>query len=202
MALSDSILSLLMQGTFGIFNKGSKDEFDSYAEGVVMGLLLGTANVITTGTAGAPGIGVGIGAIQGGAPAMLPLVTLNSLGVMPPKEGAPQPLQLVWYLAISQVATHVLTALQVTAPPTDSVGAGLGIITPGGFSISGDTISKFILLAFIKRGLIVTKSRKDIATMIGKSTEQLMKLAAMPSIPIIGAPSNSPSTGTRVGTIS
>ena len=177
MALNDAALSTLMQATFGIFNIGSKNEFDSYAEGVVMGLKLGTAKIITAGSSGSPGTGTFNGALQGGPLVMLPLVAANSIGVLPAfsSGGAPAPLQPLWYLAISQIATHVLTALTVTAPTTDTVSVGVGQITPGGFTIDADIIANFIILGYLKRGLIPTPMRMDIAKVIGKKAKKDIK---------------------------
>jgi len=206
MALDDGTLSLLMQSTFGVFNAGTKNEFGSYAEGVVMGLKLGTANVITTGVSGSPGTGTFTGALQGGPIVMAAIVATNAIGVLPAASGgAPAPLQPLWYLAVGQIATHVLTALTVNAPPADAVSTGIGIVAPGGFSIDADSIANFIMLAYLKRGLLVTPMRKSIASVIGKSTQQMMMLATMPAIPILGgAPSTppAPAAGVRTGTIS
>jgi len=205
MALNESTLAKLMQVTFGIFNPGSKNEFECYAEGVVMGLKLGTATIITTGVSGSPGSGSFVGAIQGGPLVMAPLVAINSVGVMPPiPEGMVTPLQLLWYLAISQISLHALIALQVEAPPTDAVSTGVGLITPGGFSVNAQVISKFIILAYLKKGLTITPRRRQVADIIGKSTQQMMSLAIM-TIPIAGGvPSVPPvpAVGTRVGVIS
>jgi hypothetical protein len=205
MALDPSILSLLMQSTFGIFTPGAKDEFDCYAEGVVQGLKTGIVTVTTTGVGGTPGQGQFLGAIQGGPLVMAGLVATNAIGVMPPlPEGLPTPLQALWYLAIGQIATHVLTALQVNTTPSDTVSTGVGIVTPGGFTILGPTIAQLIIAAFLKKGLTPTPRRIQIAQVVGISTQQMMALATM-TIPIIGgAPTAPPSpmVGVRTGTIS
>jgi len=207
MALDANTLSKLMQATFGIFTVGSKNEFDSYAEGVVMGLKLGTVVITTTGSAGFPGKGTFTGAIQGGPLLMFPLVAVNSFGVLPSLSngGAPAPLQPLWYLAVSQIATHVLTSLTVDAPLADTVAVGLGTVAPGGFLIDADAIANFIILASLKRGLNITPMRESIASVIGRSTQQMMLLATMPVIPIIGgivSTPTSPTVGIRSGTIS
>jgi hypothetical protein len=205
MALNEALLSNLMLVTFGVITPGSKTEFDCYAEGIVAGLKAGIVTIQTTGLAGSPGSGVGIGAIQGGPLVMLPLVATNSIGIIPPiPEGAPTPLQPLWYLAISQTATHVLSMLQVDSVPADAVAAGIGIVAPGGFQISGALISSFIVLAYLKRGLTPTPRRIQVASLIGKSVQQMMLLATC-IIPIAGgapvAPP-APGVGVRTGIIS
>ena len=59
----------------------------------------------------------GFGAIHGGPVVMLPIVIANFIGIVPGPEGAPTPLQLQFFQAISQIATHTLTALQVSTGP-------------------------------------------------------------------------------------
>jgi hypothetical protein len=203
--LNEDTLTKLMVATFSIFNSGSLDEFGAYAEGVVQGLKLGTVTIQTTGAAGSPGQGTGIGAIQGGAITMAPIVALNSLGIIPPiPEGAPQPLQILWYLAIAQIATHALVSLQVDSLPMDAVAVGVGIVPPGGIQVQAQVITNFILLAYLKRGLKITPRRIDVAQIVGKSTQQMLLLATM-IIPIAGgvpAVPGAPAVGVRTGTIS
>lgn len=203
--LSEQILTQLMVSTFGIFNAGTLNEFGAYADGVIQGLKLGTVTIQTTGAAGSPGQGASIGAIQGGALTMVPIVATNSLGIVPPiPEGAPQPLQPLWYLAISQIATHALTALQVDSIPADAVSVGVGIVAPGGIQVQAQVITNFILLSYLKRGLTITPRRIDTAQIVGKSTQQMLLLATM-IIPIIGgvpAVPGAPAVGVRTGVIS
>lgn len=201
---ADSLANLmLLTSTLG--GPGGLQEFQCYANGVVKGLKAGTAQVTTTGVIGSPGTAKGIGAIQPGPPAMVPFVSTALVGAIPPPGGAPTPLQPLLFLAISQVATHVLTNLEVQAPPTDTVAQGVGIIAPGGFKISGSVIETFILAEYTIKGLIATPLRISIAKAIGQATEQLMKLASMPSLTIpdgVPASPSAPATGTRIGIIS
>lgn len=192
-----------MQAVFKVSTPGAKDEFDCYAEGVIKGLKLGAAQVTTAGVGGGPGPGTFVGALQGGPIVMAAIVATNALGVIPPSpEGSPTPLQVIWHLAIAQIATHVLVALQVDAPASDSVAAGVGIIAPGGFSVSGALIAQLIILAYLKKGLVATPYRIKVAKVVGNSTQQMMALATM-VIPIVGgSPSNFGSAGVRVGKIS
>jgi hypothetical protein len=196
---------MLMLSTFGVFTPGSKVEFDCYAEGIIGGLQAGVVTIQTAGALGSPGSGTGVGAIQGGPLVMFPLVAANSIGVIPPiPEGLPMPLQSLWYLAISQTATHVLTALQVDSIPADSVAAGIGIVAPGGFQVQATIIASLITLAYLKNGLIITPRRVQVAQAIGKSVQQMMLLATC-IIPIVGgAPATppAPSVGVRTGVIS
>jgi hypothetical protein len=204
MALDAGTLAQLMLASSALTTAGALTEYECYAQGVVQGLKLGTATVQTTGASGTPGSGSGVGAIQGGAVTMLPIVITNMVGIMPPPSGAPTPSQLLWFLSIAQIATYVLTALQVEAPPQDAVSAGVGNVLPGGFSVSGAAIGKAISLAYLQKGLIPTPMRLQVADAIGASTEQMMKLATM-VIPIVGGVPSSPSSptmGTRIGVIS
>lgn len=205
MALDADTLAKLMLAPFGFINPNSMKEFGAYAQGVVMGLKASMVEVQTTGVAGAPGLETGIGALQGGALTMLPFVVANSVGVIPPANGAPMPAQLLWYTGVSQIATYVLTALQVDAPPTDGVATGFATVLPGGFKIQADVISSAIKLAYVSKGLIPTPLRLQVADVIGKSTKQAMDLATM-AFPILkGVPVSPPSPappGVRIGIIS
>jgi hypothetical protein len=205
MALDADTLANLMLPIFGFVNPNSQKEFGAYAQGVVMGLKASTVEVQTTGIAGAPGPETGIGAIQGGAVTMLPIVIANSVGVIPPPNGTPTPTQLLWYTAISQIATYVLTALQVDAPPTDGVATGFATVLPGGFKVQADIISSSIKLAYVSKGLIPTPLRLQVADVIGKSTQQALQIATM-AFPILkGVPASPPSPappGVRIGIIS
>lgn len=205
MALDEGILTNLMLVTFGFLNPGAEDEWAAVAEGTIAGLKLGTVTGITTGASGSPGQGTGIGALQGGPLVMVPIVATNALGVVPPiPEGTPTPLQPLWYLAVSQIATHVLTALQVEFAPTDPVATGVVTVAPGGFQIQGDVVANFILLAYISKGLIITPKREDTAKAIGQSVQQMMSTATMLGSIVGGVPvaPPAPGAGTRVGVIS
>lgn len=205
MALDQSLLSTLMLATFGVITPGSKTEFDCYAEGIVTGLKAGIVNITTVGLAGSPGSGTGIGALQPGPLTMVPIVAANLIGIMPPiPEGLPTPLQPLFYLAISQTATHVLTMLQVDSIPVDAVATGIGLVVPGGFQISGTAIAGFIALAYLKNGITPTPRRMQIASAIGNSVQQMMLLATC-TIPIVGGAPTAPpvpSAGVRTGVIS
>jgi hypothetical protein len=206
MALDASTLAnSLMLPIFGFVNPNSKKEFEAYAEGVVIGLKASTVEVQTTGAAGAPAPETGIGALQGGAVTMLPIVIANSIGVIPPPNGAPTPAQLLWYNSISQIATYVITALEVLAPPTDGVATGLATVLPGGFKVQADAISAAIKLAYVSKGLIPTPLRLQVADVIGKSTQQALQLATM-SFPllkgVVASPPSPAPPGVRLGIIS
>jgi hypothetical protein len=204
MALDAGTLAKLMFASSGLTSLDGLTEYECYAQGVVEGLKLGAVTISTTGASGTPGSGSGVGALQGGAVTMLPIVISNMVGIMPPPTGAPTPGQLLWFTSIAQIATYVLTALQVETTPSDTVSTGMGIVTPGGFTITGSAIGAAISLAYAQKKLIPTPMRLQIAKAIGASTEQMMKLATM-SIPIIGgAPSSPPApiVGTRTGVIS
>lgn len=204
MALNEQALAQLMITTFGFFTPGAIDEWEAIAAGTIAGLKLGTANVVTAGKSGAPAPGTGLGAINPGPLVMAPIVAANSVGTVPPiPGGVPTPLQPIWYLAVAQIATHVLTNLQVTAPPTDAVAVGVGTIAPGGFQISPTAIEQAILLEYLTRGLNFTPMRTRVASLIGRSVQQHMLLATM-IIPLAGTPSPEPSgvAGVRTGVIS
>lgn len=204
MALDATTLAQLMLASSGLTTPGGLTEYECYAQGVIQGLKLGTVTIQTTGVSGTPGSGSGVGAIQGGVAIMLPIVITNMTGIMPPPSGAPTPNQILWFTSIAQIATYLLTALQVETTPTDTVSTGMGIVNPGGFSIAGAAIGKAIGLAYLQKGLILTPMRLQIADAIGTSTEQIMKLATM-TIPIVGGvPSSPPASiiGTRTGVIS
>ena len=205
MALDSTLLTQLMLTTSTLAGAMASVEFSCYAAGVVQGLKLGTATIQTTGVAGTPGTGKFIGAIQPGAIGMSLLVQQALLGIIPPPTGSITPLQPIYYLAISQIATHVLTSLQVDAPASDSVATGVGIIVPGGFNVSGTVIGGFIVQQYVSKGLTPTPLRISIANAIGIATQQMMSLATMPAIPIIGgvpATPSAPSAGVRIGVIS
>jgi hypothetical protein len=204
MALNADILAKLMYASSGLTTPGGLTEYECYAQGVVQGLKLGAVTVTTTGASGTPGGGSGVGALQGGVVTMLPIVITNMAGIMPPPTGAPTPSQLLWFTSIAQIATYVLTALQVETTPSDTVSTGMGTVAPGGFVISGSAIGIAISLAYAQKLLTPTPMRLQIAKAIGTSTEQMMKLATM-NIPIIGGVPSSPSApiaGTRTGAIS
>lgn len=205
MALDADQLAKLMLVTSTAAGPSGLDEFQCYAAGVVQGLKASTANVQTTGVAGSPGSAKGIGAIQPGAIAMVPFLSSALVGSMPPPGGAPTPLLPLFYLAICQIATHVLTNLEVEASPTDTIAQGVGLIPPGGFNVSGSVIEPLIIAEYTKKGLKPTPLRLSMAKAIGTATEQLMKIATMPSLTISGGVPSSPSSpavGTRVGVIS
>jgi len=204
MVLDADLLTKLMIATFGFLNPGADDEWGAIATGAVQGMKLGTVQIITSGTSGSPGPGTGIGAIQGGAIAMVPLVAVNTISALPPPGGAITPLQPLWHLAVSQIATHALTSLQVDIPATDSVAVGVGNVLPGGFQIQGSVIEGLILAEYLKRGLLITPMKTQLAKGIGAAVQQHMSLATM-IIPILGGSPSAPPTptaGTRIGTIS
>jgi len=206
MALNENLLSLLMLSTSGLPTLGAKQEFDAYAKGVIAGIKLGTATITTTGALGTPGTAKFIGAINPGPLLMASLIQVAAVGSLPPiPGGTPTPLQFTFFLALGQIATHVLAFLEVEGLPMDTVSTGIGIVPPGGFTISGDLIQGLIVLEFIKAGLITTPSRVGLAAAVGRATEQFMLLATIPTIPIVGgapvAPP-APSVGTRIGIIS
>lgn len=195
-----------MIATANQFGPDAKKEFDSYAVGIIAGLKLGKVKVITKGASGKPGRGKGKGVLNPGPAVMAPLIQVAAVGSLPPiPYGSPTPLQILFFLALSQITIHALTALQVTTAPTDSVAVGSGKVVPGGFQIQAAVVEKLIIAEFAKNGLIPTPPRLGLAKAVGIAVRQIMLLTTMPSIPIVGgAPSSPGSTtvGVRQGVIS
>jgi len=195
MPLNEAAMSKLMYITYAattLCGKDSKKEFDIISEGIVKGLKEGSAIVITQGSKAEIGFaGQGtwlLGALNPGPVIMAPLIQAGMMGSLPSPTCLPTPIQLIYYLAISQSMTHVLTSLslETTRDPIFDVAIGIGTVFPGGFSIPGASIENYIIQGYKTKGMDVTDMKKKMAKAIGKAVEQTMKLATIPAIPIIG----------------
>jgi hypothetical protein len=200
MALNENTLSKLMYAAYVVPFKSAKtkEEFDAYAKGIVAGLKKGKAIINCIGLGGGPpGIASGIGAIQGGPPALLTLLIANSIGKIPPPVGSITPMQPFWHIAISMTAGYLLTALEVEAKPTSDsqVCIGTGVVT---FQIDGDIIKQEIISALEKMVTgdsaqqKVTPMRKQMAEAVGKSVATLMKTATSPILVTEGKQAGKP----------
>lgn len=98
----------------------SKQEEIAGAIGASTQQIMSLATTTILGTQGA-------GAIHGGSATMLPLVITNFIGIIPGSEGLPTPLQLQFFLAISQIANHTLALTQISTKP--GPGAVDGVIS-------------------------------------------------------------------------
>jgi hypothetical protein len=213
MPLSPDLLAKQMQLVTGLITPYASKEYLAIATGVCNGIKQGSAKVIVTGAAGTPpGSGVGIGALQGGPVMMLPIVITNFIGIIPPPQGFPMPLQALYFLSISMISLHIITNLQVSVSntpvpgdPPYTVAVGVGTITPGSYLVNGDLIKELILAEYIKNKMDpITPTKEKTAEAIGKSTEQIFKLATT-IIPIVGGvitPPSAPGTDTRTATLS
>jgi len=205
MPLQPNIVVPLMLATFGFITPGAQKEFAAYAGGIIKGLATAQLTAICTGAGGTPGQGQIIGLINPGPIALAPLIQVAAIGVLPPiPGGTPQPLQITYFLAISQIATALLTA-QITLPPAaDNVAAGVGIVTPGGVIAQASAIELAIIAEYVTQGLMPTPGRLGMAKAIGIAMQQFLLLTTA-TVPIIGgvpAAPPVPGLGTRIGTIS
>lgn len=191
MALDASLLAPLMFATSGAIGPESFAIWNAYATGVVNGLKLGTATMLVGGSAGSPGQASGIGAIHGGPVAMLPIVIANFAGIIPPipPQGAPTPLQALFFLAVAQIGTHTLAFTEVKGP-SGPVAVGAGLVAPGGYIIDDTIMGNLIKIELLKlgKGKPLTPIQLDTADAIAKSTKQIMALATTPVVAVGGAP--------------
>ena len=195
MALDADILTNLMLATSGATGPQSPLIWGAYARGVVNGLKLSIANGVAVGAAGLGEL-KGVGAIHGGPLAMVPIVASNMLSVgMPPAPG-----QALFNLAISQIATHTLTALEISGP-TPGTGSGAGTIPPGGYVVPGPLIAQLITVEILSAGITPTPIQPLINLAIGNSTQQIMALASTP-FTVTGPAGSSPGGGPVIGIIS
>lgn len=204
MPLDQGVLSLLMLASSGMTTPGAKAEFEAYADGIVNGLKTAVVTAVTTGAGGTPGNGTIVGVINPGPLVLAPLIQAGAVGSLPPiPAGTPTPLQIAFFLALSQIATHLAVA-EIKIPPADNVATGAGVVAPGGIVVQGSAIEGLIVAAFVKAQLKPTPSRLGIAKAVGQGIQQFLTLATA-TVPIVGGvPSSppSPGAGTRTGTIS
>ena len=187
MPLDEKMLANLMFVTYaasGFVGTKTMDDFNAIATGVVAGLKAGTASAMVQGVQGSPGTGKMIGVINPGPVVMAGALQVASMGSIPPPMGLPTPLQALYFLAIGQIATHILT-MQVETLPMDTVAMGVGMILPGGFTIVGSAIEGLIIVEFLKSGP-PTPPKLGLAKAIGIATQQIMMMAMVPAIPILG----------------